>query len=145
MGFPDVVASKFGSPIPGVSMPPGIAWLVIGKVSFFGLNLVLLDHLGVSENNGTPKSSILIGFSIINHPFWGTPIFGNTHLEEESMMFVTNFFFAFFLGGDKGFHQRKKSNPRIYGATGPWFFRRCRLSFKPPSPNGKPPTQIPWE
>ena len=27
-----------------------------------------------------PKSSILIGFSNINHPFWGTPIFGNTHL-----------------------------------------------------------------
>ena len=26
-----------------------------------------------------PKSSVLIGFSIINHPFWGTPIFGNTH------------------------------------------------------------------
>ena len=24
---------------------------------------------------------ILIGFSIINHPFWGTPIFGNTHLD----------------------------------------------------------------
>ena len=33
--------------------------------------------LGVSKNNGTPspKSSILIGFSIINHPFWGIPIF----------------------------------------------------------------------
>ena len=29
---------------------------------------------------GTPKSSILIGFSIINHPFWGTPIFGNIHI-----------------------------------------------------------------
>ena len=28
----------------------------------------------------TPKSSILIGFSIINHPFWGTSIFGNTHI-----------------------------------------------------------------
>ena len=27
-----------------------------------------------------PKSSILIGFSIINHPFSGTPIFGNTHI-----------------------------------------------------------------
>ena len=26
---------------------------------------------------GTPKSSILIGFSIIKHPFWDTPIFGN--------------------------------------------------------------------
>ena len=36
-------------------------------------------YLGVSKNNGTPKSSILIGFSIINHPFWATPIFGNTH------------------------------------------------------------------
>ena len=30
--------------------------------------------MGVSKNRGTPKSSILIGFSIINHPFWGTPI-----------------------------------------------------------------------
>ena len=26
----------------------------------------------VSPNSGTPKSSILIRFSIINHPFWGT-------------------------------------------------------------------------
>ena len=34
--------------------------------------------MDVSENRGTPKSSILLGFSIINHPFWGTPIFGNT-------------------------------------------------------------------
>ena len=32
-------------------------------------------YIGVSENSGTPKSSILIGFSIINHPIWGTPIF----------------------------------------------------------------------
>ena len=31
-----------------------------------------------------PKSSILIGFSIINHPFWGTPIVGNTHLDLSS-------------------------------------------------------------
>ena len=30
--------------------------------------------MGVSKYRGTPKSSILIGFSIINHPFWGTPI-----------------------------------------------------------------------
>ena len=27
-----------------------------------------------------PKSSILIGFSIKNHPFWDTPILGNTHM-----------------------------------------------------------------
>ena len=36
--------------------------------------------MDVSENSGTRKSSSLVGFSIINHPFWGTPIFGNTHI-----------------------------------------------------------------
>ena len=38
--------------------------------------------MGVSKNRGTSKSSISIGFSIINHPFWGTPIFGNTHVNH---------------------------------------------------------------
>ena len=37
-------------------------------------------YMGVSKIFGTPKSSVLIGFSIINHPFWGTPIFGSTHI-----------------------------------------------------------------
>ena len=41
---------------------------------------LLASYMDVSENSGTPKSSILIGFSIINHPFWGTPIFWNTHI-----------------------------------------------------------------
>ena len=40
-------------------------------------------YMGVSLNGGTPKSSILIGFSIINHPFWGTTIFGNTHIASD--------------------------------------------------------------
>ena len=40
-------------------------------------------YMGVSKNNGTPKSSILIGFYIINHPFWGTTIFGNTHIPID--------------------------------------------------------------
>ena len=31
------------------------------------------------------KSSIFIGFSTINHPFWGTPIFGNTHLVKSNL------------------------------------------------------------
>ena len=39
-------------------------------------------HMGVSENSGTSKSSILIGFSTINHPFWGSPSFGNTHITS---------------------------------------------------------------
>ena len=36
--------------------------------------------MDVSENDGTLKSSILMGISIINHTFWGTPIFGNPHI-----------------------------------------------------------------
>ena len=56
---------------------------------------VKLDHLprDQGENKkylkpppriwGTPKSSILIVFSLINHPFWGTTIFGNTHVLAE--------------------------------------------------------------
>ena len=48
--------------------------------SAHGSMAVYTTYMGVSKNNGTPKSSILIGFSIINHPFWGTPIFGNTHI-----------------------------------------------------------------
>ena len=37
-------------------------------------------YMDVSKNRCTPKSSILIGFSIINHLFWGTLIFGNIHI-----------------------------------------------------------------
>ena len=32
-----------------------------------------------------PKSSTLIGFSIINYPFWGTPILGNTHIVDDGI------------------------------------------------------------
>ena len=51
--------------------------------------------MGVSKNSGTPKSSILIGFSIINHPFWGTPIFGNTHIDTRWGGFIQLFFSIF--------------------------------------------------
>ena len=46
--------------------------------------------MGVSKNSGTPKSSILIGFSIINHPFWDTPIFGKTLMYQQK---TASFFF----------------------------------------------------
>ena len=45
------------------------------------------QHMGVSKNRGTPKSSNLIGFSLINHPFWGTSIFGNTHVIPQISSF----------------------------------------------------------
>ena len=50
--------------------------------------------MDVSENSGTPKSSILIGFSIIKHPFWGSPIFGNTQVPFPPQH-LRVFFFCF--------------------------------------------------
>jgi len=43
--------------------------------------------MGVSKNKDTPKSSILIGFSILNHPFWGATIFGNTYIFYRYQLF----------------------------------------------------------
>ena len=46
----------------------------VGMVGMVGF------YMGISKNRGIPKSSILVGFSIINHPFWGTTILGNSHI-----------------------------------------------------------------
>ena len=48
--------------------------------------------MDVSKNSGTRKSSILIGFSLVNHPCWDAPILGNTHRV---------FFGAVFFRGNK--------------------------------------------
>ena len=57
-------------------------------------------YMGVSKNCGTPKASILIRFSSINHPFWGTPIFGNVHMHLKKIhlkkIHVTRWRFACF-------------------------------------------------
>ena len=52
------------------------------------IELITGYYMDDSENSGTPKSSILIGFSIINHPFWGIPIFGNTHILLQLQLMV---------------------------------------------------------
>ena len=44
---------------------------------------VSASHMGISKNSGTPKSSILIGFSIINHSFW-VPLFLETPISIAS-------------------------------------------------------------
>ena len=36
----------------------------------------------VSINGGYPKSSMFKGFSMINHQFWGIPIYGRLHTNE---------------------------------------------------------------
>jgi len=40
--------------------------------------------MDVSENSDTPKSSILIGFSIINHPFWGVSLLLETPKSTQA-------------------------------------------------------------
>ena len=47
-------------------------------------------YMGVSWNRGTPKSSILMGCSLINHPFGGTPIDGNPHIHSNWCLFNKN-------------------------------------------------------
>ena len=44
--------------------------------------------MGVSKNRGTPKSSILIGFSIINHPFWGFYPYFWKHPDEHEIRWL---------------------------------------------------------
>ncbi len=61
-------------------------WLQRIVVSKKSLLKAGFTNMGVSKNSGgPPKSWILGGFSVINHPFWGpTPIFGNTHMVSVS-------------------------------------------------------------
>ncbi len=48
-----------------------------------GYNKFEEQYMGVSKNRGTPKSFLLIGFSMRNHPFWGTvPLFLVQHPYE---------------------------------------------------------------
>ena len=58
-------------------------WFTPGVGSDVPFSWFVSHHLQmvVSWNRGTPKSSILVGFSLINHPFWGTPISGNTQVS----------------------------------------------------------------
>ena len=57
--------------------------LYILYVQLYIVYICIYIYIDVSKNSGTPKSSILIGFSIINHPFWGTTILGNTHISLD--------------------------------------------------------------
>ena len=45
----------------------------------------IYPNMGVSKTRGTPKSSILIGISIINHPFWGSTIFLKTPIYHSAV------------------------------------------------------------
>ena len=59
------IKSESGNFIIKHGIPRGFCWATIW----------VFPKIGVPPNH-----PILIGFSIINHPFWGTIIFGNTHI-----------------------------------------------------------------
>ena len=68
---------------------------VMGSISTQMRDIVLVStwtispYMGVSENSGTSKSSLLIRFSIINHPSWGTTIFGNPHISATTICIIS--------------------------------------------------------
>ena len=43
------------------------------------LDIWRFPSMGVAM--GTSKSSILVGFFIVDHPFWGTPNFETPHMD----------------------------------------------------------------
>jgi hypothetical protein len=40
---------------------------------------------GFLSHGSTPQSSILVGFSIFNHSFGGSPIYGNPHIKDRTL------------------------------------------------------------
>ena len=73
LGYKETVSWMFISQWDAHSKAPQL----LPQCETFG-NLYTSLKMGVFKNRGTPKSSILIGFSIVNHPFWDTTIFGST-------------------------------------------------------------------
>ena len=65
--------------------PNWVVGILMSMREFFGDDQDFRNSKWVFPKIGvTPKSSILIGFSTINHPFSGTPIFGNTQIGLSS-------------------------------------------------------------
>ena len=62
-------------PVFGTKVRGSFSMFLGGWIHFLGGKWMFPKLMGKP-----PKSSILIGFSIINHPFWGTPIFGNIQI-----------------------------------------------------------------
>ena len=56
-----------------------------------------------------PKSSILIGFSIITHPFWGVSLFLETPVFPRGVFFGSSFF------GEENFNL-----PEVDTCSVPW-------------------------
>ena len=56
--------------------------LVVNHINYISIYI----YMGVSKNNGTPKSSILIGFSIIFTIHFGVPLFLETSIWHRYLL-----------------------------------------------------------
>ena len=87
---PQVVSLAPEAPAMGATRPRQQEALASGQ------SLVLTRWMFPKIVGFPPKSSISIGISIINHPFWGTPIFGNTYFwgipEGSCIVFHSSIF-----------------------------------------------------
>ena len=54
----------------------------------WGVGELSKQNMEVSWNRGTPKSSILVGFSLISQPFWGTSIYGNPYIYTYIYIYI---------------------------------------------------------
>ena len=77
---------------------------------------------GCFQKKGYPQSSILIGFSIINHPFWGIPIFGNTHILLIGMMEYITIIIIKYCMVSITYPNPYKSNIQVVQDLNPLFF-----------------------
>ena len=65
----------FGNFVCSFHLESMVAWYIYLHLAYFAIKN---NHVGVSKNTGTPKSSILIGFPIIFTIHFGVPLFSET-------------------------------------------------------------------
>ena len=100
------LASKKSSVLFQVRNLLGINWIPrdlekpIPKWSTY--EILYHTYMGVSKNKGTPKSPILIGFSIINHPFWEYQYFWKHPYTHNYIYLEPNWGFTLFWMEGKG-------------------------------------------
>ena len=92
------------------SKVPKILLIEDFRLTTFGTNYYqpqVVQDLGVSGNSGTPQKSIFIGFSIINHPFWGPQ---TTNAEKSrATNSVSSIFWDVFVSSEP---QQNKKGPK---------------------------------
>ena len=89
-------------------------WCIIPTWSFANQ----CNKLTVSENRGIPKSSILIGFSIVKHPFGGIPNFWKPPYMENIMKHLIMRFVALQSTDSKNWDVSKTEVGRSHHSAG---------------------------